>query len=161
MKVLVEAKPPQLTGWHTCGNANVCVSVENKDSREEIGDFDMEDEWQNSRRDAEYGNGGYRGGRRRERHGGGDDSAINLRVTVVADNGNLCVFHKVMASGDPEPVGIPVNRICTISVSQTNGSTLVITSEGTVCVKETFEEAMEIYAAARPMYLPNEETVET
>ena len=120
----------------------------------------MDEDWQNSRRDAEYGNGGYRGGRRRERHGGGDDSAINLRVTVVADNGNLCVFHKVMASGDPEPVGIPVNRICTISVSQTNGSTLVITSEGTVCVKESFEEAMEIYAAARPMYLPSEEPVQ-
>ena len=118
-------------------------------------DFNMEEDWNNSKRDSEHGNRPYK----RERNGSGyktrmDDSAINLRVTVVADNGNMCVFHKIMANGEAEPTGIPANRIATIGVSQMNGSTLVITSEGTVCIQESFEEAMKIYAAARPIVLP-------
>ena len=119
----------------------------------------MEEDWRNARRDfdtADVNEGGYgtqrRGGSRRD--GGGDDAAINLRVTVVADNGNMCVFHKVMAKGGAEPTGIPANRIVTICMSQKDGSTLVITSEGTVCVQETFDEAMRIYAAARPIVFP-------
>ena len=117
-------------------------------------DFNMEEDWNNSKRDSEYGNRP----RRRDRNSNGyesraDDSSINLRVTVVADNGNMCVFHKIMANGEAKPTGIPANRIATIGVSQMNGSTLVITSEGTVCIQETFEEAMKIYSAARPIVL--------
>lgn len=120
-------------------------------------DMANDEVWNNSWRDQEGGYGGpagfsHRRGRRHDRDGG--DTSLNLRVTVVADNGNLCVFHKVMADGDAKPVGIPVNRISTISVSQTDSSTLIITSEGTVCVSESFEDAMRIYAAARPMVVP-------
>lgn len=115
----------------------------------------MEEEWQNSRRefDPADGNDGGFGGQRRE-GSRRDDAAINLRVTVVADNGNMCMFHKIMAKGRSEPTGIPANRIVTIGVSQKDGSTLIITSEGTVCVHETFDEAMQIYAAARPLSFP-------
>ena len=128
----------------------------------------QEDEWQNSWRDQQDNGGGYDGegygGYRRDGYGGArrggtggrrhDDAAISLRVTVVADNGNLCVFHKIMADGSVKPVGVPVNRISTINLSQTDGKTLIITSDGTVCVSETFEEAMAVYAAARPIALP-------
>lgn len=112
----------------------------------------MEEEWPNQSREYDYENNKPRG-RRRDTHrhdrDGGNDSAINLRVTVVADNGNLCMFHKIMADGGSKPCGIPANRISTINISQTDGSTLIITSEGTVAVTETFDEAAKIYAAAR------------
>ena len=120
-----------------------------------------DEEWKNSARDDSAGgyDGDYSPYQRRDGYGGGrrgggkrhEDTTVNLRVTVVADNGNLCVFHKPMSDGATKPVAIPSNRITTIDISQDDGKTLIKTSDGIVAVQESFEEAAEIYAASRPI----------